>query len=199
MTATLVLASGSATRAALLENVGVDIRVAPARIDEETIVASMSAAGAAADDVADALAEAKAARISARNPETIVLGCDQVLLLDGQVLRKAETSNEGRSQLRLLSGRSHQLFSAAVIYVDGRPQWRFTGRVQLTMKTLSDVYIDDYLRRNWDEVRHAVGCYHLEGEGARLFRRVEGDYFHVMGLPLLELLDHLTTSGVLAI
>lgn len=198
MAEALILASGSEIRARLLRNAGVPIDVCPARVDETAILASLEAEGVAPDQIADALAEAKTMRGSARNPGRLVLGCDQVLSAAGRILQKAENIEAAAEQLKSLSGQRHDLYSAAVIFLDGQPQWRFTGRVGMHMRELTDGFIRDYLARNWEEVRHSVGCYQLEAEGARLFRRVDGDYFHVLGLPLLEVLDYLTIRGVIS-
>lgn len=195
----LILASGSSVRAALLTNAGLRIAVQPAAVDEAAIVAALQAEGAAADEIADAVAGAKAQKASGRNPGQLVLGCDQVLAAGGTILRKAATVHEAATQLGGLSGNRHELYSAAVICLDGQPIWRFTGHVRLTMRILSDAFVADYLDRNWDELRHCVGCYQFEREGVRLFRHIEGDYFHILGLPLMEVLDFLTIRGVLTI
>lgn len=193
----IVLASGSDIRRQLLQNAGVPFTVDPVRVDEETIRAAMQADGATPREIADALAEAKARRGSARNPDALVIGCDQVLDLDGTILSKPETPEDARAQLDALAGKRHQLLSATVIYSDGEPQWRHIGTVTMQMRQPSPAYLDDYVTRNWDSIRHSVGAYKLEEEGARLFTRVEGDYFTVLGLPLLEILGYLTTREVL--
>ena len=197
MTFPITLASGSAIRAQMLRNAGLTVTVQPARIDEESVMAALLAEGASARDVADALAEMKAAKVAGRAPGALVLGCDQVLALDRQILSKAADPEELTGQLRRLRGKTHQLLSAAVLYEDGAPVWRHVGVVRLQMRELSDGFIADYVARNWDEVRHAVGGYMLEAEGVRLFTRIDGDYFTVLGLPLMELLNYLTLRGSL--
>jgi len=197
MTAPIVLASGSEIRAQLLRNAGVEITVEPARIDEEAVIASLRAEGAAPRDVADTLAELKAQRVAARHPGALVIGCDQVLAFGQDILTKPQTPQAARAQLGALRNTRHQLLSAAVIYADGQPQWRHVGIVRLHMRDASDAYLDDYVSRNWDSIQHAVGAYKLEEEGVRLFTRIEGDYFNVLGLPLLELLSYLTLRGTL--
>lgn len=146
-------------------------------------------------DIADTLAEAKARKISARHPGQLVLGCDQVLDHGGVCLSKPETPDDARTQLASLRGSTHRLLSAAVIYRDGEPLWRHVGTVRLTMRAFSDDYLDGYVARNWDSIRNSVGAYKLEEEGVRLFTRIDGDYFTVLGLPLLELLAYLTLRG----
>jgi septum formation protein len=192
---TLVLASGSAARADLLHRAGLDIVVDPARIDEDAVRAALEAEEASPRDVADTLAELKARRISERYPGHLVLGADQVLDHRGTILSKPRTPDEARDQLIALRGDRHALLSAAVICRDGEALWRHVGVVRLVMRPFSDAYLDSYLERNWDSVRHSVGAYKLEEEGVRLFASVQGDYFTVLGLPLLELLNWLAQRG----
>lgn len=188
----LILASGSQTRAALLRNAGLSIQVQPARIDEENLRLSMLAEGATPADLADALAEHKALKIAQKNDQALVLGCDQILDASGTVFRKAESPDDARNHLKQLRGQTHRLLSAAVLYHQAKPVWRKTSVAQLTMRDFSDDYLERYLSENWDDIRHSVGCYQLEGPGIRLFSRIEGDYFGILGLPLLELLNVLT-------
>jgi septum formation protein len=147
--------------------------------------------------VADALAEAKARKVSLRRPGSLVLGCDQVLALEGRVFSKAQTADQGLSQLQELRGKTHHLFSAAVLYEGGEPIWRHVGQVRMTMRMASDAFLTDYTQRNWESVRHSVGCYKIEEEGAGLFTKIEGSHFNILGLPLLELLSYLTLRGTL--
>lgn len=193
----LVLASGSEIRARLLKNAGVSFEVYPARADEEMVRASLLAEAARPRDIADSLAELKARKVSEKYPDALVLGCDQILEHNGTLLSKPETPDVARSQLAALQGGAHTLLSAAVIVENGQPTWRHVGKVCIQMRDVSESYINDYVERNWKSIRHSVGCYKLEEEGVRLFSRIDGDYFHVLGMPLLELLAYLTLRGEL--
>lgn len=194
----LILASGSDIRATLLRNAGVAFRVVTARIDEDAVRVALQAEGATPRDIADTLAEMKAAKVAGKEPGALVIGCDQVLALGSEILAKPESPEDAIAQLTAMRGRAHQLLSAAVIYAEGRPQWRHVGVVRLHMRDASDAFIADYVARNWDDIRHCVGGYQIESEGVRLFHRIEGDYFNILGLPLLELLSYLTLRGTLA-
>lgn len=193
----IVLATTSSIRQALLRNAGIAFSVAPARIDEDTIKASLLADGATPHDIADALAEFKTRKIAAKHPTALVIGCDQVLEFKGRILSKATSKEQAEVQLKQLRGQQHKLLSAVVVYDKGEPVWRHIGQVRLVMRELSDDYIAGYLARNWPDVAPCVGGYKLEAEGSRLFSRVEGDYFTVLGLPLLELIGFLTQRGVI--
>ena len=195
MSRPLILASTSAIRLQLLRNAGLEVSALPARVDEETIRQSLEAEGATPRDIADALAEMKAARIAARDPANLVLGCDQVLDFKGTAFSKPETVQDARAQLLSLRGQTHNLLSAAVLYDRGEPIWRHVGQARLTMRDFSEDYLNAYLARNWPDISHSVGAYMLEAEGVRLFSRIEGDYFTILGLPLLPLLSYLATRG----
>jgi len=195
---TLVLASASRARADLLRNAGVELAIDPARIDEAAVKASLLAEGAPPRDIADSLAELKARRTGARHPAALALGADQVLVHQGEILDKPASPDEARAHLRRLRGERHELVSAAVIVTQGAPVWRHVGQARLTMRPFSDVFIDDYLDRVGEAALTSVGAYQLEGLGAQLFSRVEGDYFTILGLPLLEVLGFLRARGVLA-
>ena len=193
----IILASSSEIRATLLRNAGVPFTTEKPRVDEEMIRASLEAEEASPRDIADFLAEAKARKVSLKANGALVIGCDQVLDFDGSVMSKPADPSECLAQLTALRGKTHRLLSAAVIYKDGEPLWRHVGVVRLTMREFSDDFLRDYVDRNWESVRWSVGGYKLEEEGVRLMSRIEGDYFNVLGLPMIELLNYLTVRGAL--
>ncbi|PZQ97688.1 MAG: septum formation protein Maf [Cereibacter sphaeroides] len=194
----IVLASASQTRAALFSAAGIEAALHPARVDEEAIRHALAAEGANPRDIADTLAEMKARKISERRPDAVVIGCDQVLEFDGRALGKAESPDAGRAQLQALRGKTHMLHSAVVLYDQAQPVWRHIGEVRLTMRAFSDAWLDAYLARNWESARHCVGTYMIEGEGLRLFSRIEGDHFSILGIPMLPLVNYLADRGFIA-
>lgn len=194
----LILASTSPTRKLLLQNAGVPFESLAVRIDEEAIRQSLVADGSSARDIADALAEFKACKGSEKSPERLVLGSDQILALKGKILSKAEDVTQAKAQLQQLSGQTHHLYAAAVIYEDGKPVWRAVGAARLSMHTLTEPQIDAYLEQAWPTVSGSVGGYQAENIGAQLFSRIDGDWFSVLGLPLLQVLSYLRLRGMLA-
>jgi septum formation protein len=195
----IVLASQSASRRSLLEAAQIPFEALSPGVDEEAAKEALRADGLDARALADALAELKALKVSRRVPGGLVLGCDQTLSLDdGTMIDKAVDRADAARILRLLSGRVHHLHSAAVIVLNGEPIWRHVERVRMTVRPLSDAFIDTYLDGDWDQLRWCVGCYRIEGPGAQLFSKVEGSQFAIQGLPLLPLLDFLRVRGVLA-
>lgn len=197
MTQRLILASGSPIRAELLRRARVEFQTSPAKVDESAITAALLAEDAAPRDIADALAEAKAQKVSLKNPDALVLGCDQVLDFKGTLLSKPASPEDSLCQLKAMRAKRHMLLSAAVIYDQSTPVWRHVGQVRLWMRDASDAWLQDYVDRNWDSIRKSVGGYKLEEEGVRLFTRIEGDHFNVLGMPLLEILSYLTLRGTL--
>ncbi|MGI4953246.1 MAG: Maf family protein [Janthinobacterium lividum] len=191
----VILASQSAARAAVLTAAGVVFEARPARIDEAAIKAAGRAEGAGPDDVALTLAGLKARRI--REPGAVVVGADQLLVCEGRWFDKPADLAEARDHLLALRGRSHALVTAILCYRDGVEIWRHLARPSLTMRAFSDAFLDQYLALEGDELLGSVGAYRLEGIGAQLFDRVEGEHAAVLGLPLLPLLGFLRQCGVL--
>ncbi|WP_114967011.1 Maf family protein [Alkalilacustris brevis] len=198
MSARLVLASSSRTRADMLTRAGLEFSARPARIDEENLRAALLEEGANARSLADVLAEQKACKVSARCAGALVIGSDQILEADGRILNKPESREAAQAQLEALRGGTHSLISAVVLARDGRPVWRSMDEAHLTMRDFSDSYLQDYLARNWPGLRDSVGGYKIEEEGPRLFSRIEGSYFTILGLPLLDLLNQLAVMNEIA-
>ena len=195
----VILASTSVSRTALLRAAGVAFEAEAPGVDEDAAKAALIGEGVTPRDIADALAELKAVRVSRRAPGALVIGADQTLDLDGELMDKAADVEEARQRLRVLSGRSHKLHAAVVVAQDGEPIWREVATSSLRMRPISDAFLDDYLARQGLAVLSSVGCYHLEGEGVQLFERVDGDYFGILGLPLIGLLDLLRRHGALPV
>ncbi len=193
---TVVLASLSEARRAMLDAAGVPFEVVAARIDEESVRDGLRAQGLQARDLADALAELKARRVSAQRPGDIVLGCDQTLARDDGMMFDKPGDALG-DQLRALAGRTHRLYSAIVACEHGHPVWRHVDVATLTMRPLSDTFIADYVTREGAFARGCVGGYRIEGPGAQLFSKIEGSHFTILGLPLLPLLDWLRVRGLM--
>ena len=194
----LVLASASSSRARLLQHAGVPFEVHPARVDEDSVKESMLADGAQGRAIADALAELKACQVSNARPDALVLGADQVLVCDGELFSKAETIDDAAAQLRSLRGKPHLLLTAAVLAKDGTAIWRHVDISTLWMREFSDAFLEAYLAAEGDGLLGSVGCYRLEATGVQLFERIEGDYFSILGLPLVPLLAALRQHGVVA-
>lgn len=195
---TLILASQSASRRAMLTAAGVAHEAVAAQVDELSAKESLLAAGTIPRDLADALAQLKALKVSGLAPAALVLGSDSVVALDdGSMLDKPVSRADAADHLRRMSGRHHDLYSAAVIAENGRPVWRHVDRARLHVRRLSEAFIDSYLDREWPAIAGCVGCYRIEGPGAQLFSRIEGSHFTILGLPLLPVLDYLRTRGEL--
>jgi nucleoside triphosphate pyrophosphatase len=194
----LILASGSKTRLHMLRSAEVPVEVVVPAIDEAELKASFKQEGAPAARVAEALAEMKAQRVASRVPGRLVLGCDQMLECDGMWFDKPETLAAAREQLKFLRGRSHSLVTSAVLARDATRIWHHTERADLRMRAFSDHFLDRYLGQAGEDVLRSVGAYQLEGLGAQLFERVTGDFFTILGLPLLPVLGILREHGMLA-
>ncbi|QMW22736.1 Maf family protein [Sandaracinobacteroides saxicola] len=194
----LILASESASRRAMLLAAGVPVTCVGAQVDEGAIRDSLRAEGRRVRDVADALAEAKAVKVSRRHPGALVLGADSMLAFGDRHIDKAESIAAARDQLRALRGQPHSLVSAAVVALDGVPVWRHVGVARLVMRDFSDAFLEEYVAAEGEALLTTVGGYRLEGLGAQLFSAVEGDYFTVLGLPLLAVLGYLRERGVMA-
>jgi septum formation protein len=196
----LILASTSEIRRDMLAQIGVDCDVMSPMMDEAAIKESLLAQGFGARDIADALAEAKAMKISAKYPTALVIGADQTLELDdGSLLDKPENPEEAIAHLSQMSAKTHKLLSAVVVAEGGEPVWRFVATSRLLMRPLSQTFIADYVERHWDDIRHSVGCYQIEGAGAQLFSHIKGTHYDIMGLPLLPLLGFLRERGIMAL
>ena len=193
----VLLASRSASRAAILKGAGVAFETAVSGVDETAAKERLLAAGADPKAIAARLAEMKALAVSAARPEALVIGADQTLDLAGRLYDKAESLAEARERLLELRGQTHLLHSAVVVARAGASVWRVIESPRLTMRAFSDAYLDSYLDRLGETLLGSVGCYQLEGEGAQLFERIEGDYFAILGLPLAPLLGCLRDAGVL--
>lgn len=193
----LTLASKSAARRAVLDGAGVRYDAVGSGVDEDVVKVELLAARANPRQVAEALAERKALAVSATRPG-LVIGADQTLDLAGTLYDKVSTADAARDRLRELRGREHQLHSAVVVTEGGAVVWRGLESATLVMRTFSDDFLEDYLVTEGEAALGSVGCYRLEGPGVQLFERIEGDYFTILGLPLIGLLDFLRSRGVVA-
>lgn len=195
----LIVASKSPARRALLESAGVPIDCYDAGVDETALKLDAHAKGLSPEDTATSLAEAKARVLSARFPDALVLGCDQILALGNVLYDKPATLKEAGDHLRAFRGRSHRLISAAVLVLGGETVWDHLDAATLHVRDLSDTFIDDYLQREGPRLLTSVGAYRLEGPGVQLFQSIDGNYFTILGLPLVALLEELRKRGILSI
>jgi septum formation protein len=191
----LILASASPSRRQLLANAGLVFTIEPSGIDEDEVKRSLGSR-AAPQELASTLAEMKAVKVSARHPEAMVVGADSTLACNGRMFDKPPDLAAARKQLQTLRGQTHELFSSVVVARGGARLWHWSERARLTMRQMNDGLIDSYLARAGDDVLASVGAYQLEGLGAHLFSRVDGDYFTILGLPLLPLLSFLAGHGI---
>ena len=194
----LILASASTARASMLQAAGVEIEIIPARVDEDELKLSLKQQGADPETAAIALAELKALQVSRSRPGRLVLGADQMLDCDGAWFDKPEDRAAARDQLLTLRGKTHRLTSAAVLARDGQRIWHHAAAAQLTMRAFTDTFLEFYLDQAGEAVLGSVGAYQLEGLGAQLFQKIDGDFFTILGLPLLPVLDILREQNVLA-
>lgn len=192
----LILASASPSRRQLLANAGLAFEIEPSGVDEDEVKRSLLGERARPQDVAETLAEIKATRVSARHPAAMVIGADSTLACDGRQFDKPPSLAAARRQLQALAGRTHELCSSVVVARAGVRLWHCNERALLTMRSLSDSFLDAYLARAGEAVTTSIGAYQLEGLGAHLFSRVDGDYFTILGLPLLPLLAFLAGHGI---
>jgi len=193
----IILASGSAIRRKLMIDAGLDFEVITKPVDEAAIKDSMLSESVRLRDIADALAEAKSLRVS-RVEDGLVIGADQIMVMDNQLFDKPKTIDEARERLKLMRGKTHYLMGAVVISENGKPVWRHMAKTKLTMRAFSDTFLEDYLEKEGELVTKSVGAYRFEGLGAQLFSHVEGDFFSILGLSLLPVMDYLRTRGAIA-
>jgi len=193
----LVLASGSRIRAELLTNAGLTFEIDPAQVDERAVEEPLLKSGFPPEDLAAILAEAKAQDVSGRRSGDLVIGADQILSFEGKRHTKPDDIEAARRQLLQFSGETHDLISSVVLAKDGETVWRHTSVARLTMREYSPAFVGHYLAAAGDVVLSSVGAYQLEGIGIQLFQKIDGDYFTILGLPLLPLLEELRAQGVL--
>ena len=196
MSASLILASASPSRRALLANAGLAFEIELSGVDEDEVKLSLQGERASPQDIATTLAEMKALRVSSRHAGAMVIGADSTLACNGRLFDKPVTLAAARLQLLALGGRTHELCSSVVVAKNGARLWHASQRGLLTMRPLTESFVDAYLGRAGQAVCASVGAYQLEGLGAHLFSRIEGDYFTILGLPLLPLLSFLAQHGI---
>ena len=197
MTTGIILASKSQIRSELLLKAGLKFTAIDANIDEKEVKSSYINKGYSARNLADILAAMKAKKLSCKYLDKLVIGCDQIMECNGQILSKANNPTDLADQLKFLRSKSHTLYSACVVYFANKAEWRFIGSATITMRNLSDEYISKYVDDNWDEVKHCVGGYKIENSGISFLSKINGDYFSILGLPIIQLLDYLVNRGVL--
>ena len=197
MSARLILASGSAIRRDILDGAGLDYDVITRPVDEAAIKAAMLTENARLRDIADALAEAKAMRVS-RQEAGLVIGADQIMVMENRLFDKPKSMEEARERLISMRGKKHELIGAVVICESGLPVWRHMCKTKLWVRDFSDDFLDWYINTEGEALMKSVGAYRFEGPGSQLFEKVEGDFFAILGLDLLPVLDYLRTRGVIA-
>jgi septum formation protein len=193
----LVLASKSPFRAQLLQNAGLEFAAEPARIDERSVEQPLVEADLPPADIAEILAIAKADDVSGRNPGALVIGSDQILAFEGEMLHKPEDMEAARRRLLALSGKAHQLHASVVLVQDGETKWSHVETATIRFRLLSPQFIGRHLASVGDKALSSVGAYQIEGEGVQLVEKIEGDFFTIMGLPLLPLLAEMRRMQVI--
>lgn len=193
----IILASGSMIRRKIMTDAGIDFEVITRPVDEDAIKTSMLSENVNLKDIADALAEAKSVRVSRQAPG-LVIGADQIMVMDNTLYDKPKNMLEARNRLLDMRGKTHSLIGAVVICENGSPAWRHLAKTKLTMRDFSDSFLDEYLEAEGDQILQSVGAYRFEGRGAQLFSKVEGDFFSILGLSLLPVMDYLRMRGVLS-
>ena len=193
----IILASGSLIRRELMANAGIEFDVITKAVDEAAIKSSLLNEGVSVRNIADALAEAKSVRVSAQNPG-LVIGADQIMTMDGELYDKPVSLDEAKKRLMMMRGKTHYLIGAVVISEAGHAIWRYISKTKLEMREFSEEFVDEYLEAEGDTVLQSVGGYRFEGRGSQLFSKVDGDFFSILGLSLLPVLDFLRERGALA-
>lgn len=192
----LILASGSAIRAQIMDGAGLDYEIISKPVDEAAIKSAMLDEGSRLRDIADALAEAKAIKVS-RQENGFVIGADQIMIMEGELFDKPKDIDEARERLKSMRGKTHQLMGAVVVCENGQAIWRHSAITTLSVRNFSDTFLDRYIEAEGEALTKSVGAYRFEGPGSQLFSKVEGDFFSILGLPLLPLLDFLRVRGVI--
>ena len=193
----VILASSSEARSTLLKNAGIQHQLVAAVIDEETVKSALELERRSPRDVADILADMKARKIAIRFPEIFTIGCDQVLVFDKKLYSKPKTKRDMILQLDTMQGKSHELVSAAVIYQGNLPIWRYIATTEVTLRNLSPKFIESYVEDHWEVTKNCVGGYQIESSGLKIVKKIRGDFFNILGIPLLEVVDFLEINGVL--
>jgi len=193
----IILASGSQIRRQLMTDAGLEFEVIVKPVDEAAIKEAMLAESARLRDIADALAEAKSMRVS-RLEQGLVIGADQIMVMDKQLFDKPKSIDEARERLKLMRGKTHYLIGAMVICENGNPIWRHMAKTKLTMREFTDDFLEDYIEKEGELLTKSVGAYRFEGLGAQLFSHVDGDFFSILGLSLLPVMDYLRTRGAIS-
>ena len=193
----IILASGSAIRKQILDGAGLNYEVIVKPVDEAAIKDSLLAENSRLQDIADALAEAKALRVS-RQTDGFVIGADQIMVMDNQLFDKPKDLGEARERLLSMRGKRHELIGAVVVCENGRPVWRHLSKTKLWVREFSNEFLDWYIEQEGEALMKSVGAYRFEGPGAQLFEKVEGGFFAILGLDLLPVLDYLRVRGVIA-